>query len=296
MTEYAPIDAALATRLRMLEALTGAKALVFGASHIDIDLLPPLYEALQKIGPVPALNAVVYLRGGEVNATRRIALLLHRFAKHLRIVVPHHCESSGTLLCLAAHEIVAGPLAMFSPIDPHMNGAEGGKGPSALAAEDIRQFAKMSQEWFGMNPEQAQTHALSILCNSIFPTTLTSFYRATREMEAIGAELLALPAHTADPAVREAIVQSLLYGFHAHDFSLTSEDLSALGLPVKHDARIEDLAWDIACDVRRRIGPESRTTPQDDWGDAIVATADTVQVRKRNRDRPMGVWTSTDIA
>jgi hypothetical protein len=115
-------------------------------------------------------------------------------------------------------------------------------------------------------------------------------------MEAIGAELLALPAHTAEAPAREAIVQALLYGFHSHDYALTGADLSALGLPVRHDAEIEDLAWDIACDIRRKIGPESRAAPQDDWGDAIVATADAVRVRKRHRDRPMGVWTSTDGA
>ncbi len=62
--------------LRDIEALGGGPALVFVASRLDIDLLPPLYEALCGIGRVARLQVVVQCRGGETNAARRIALLM----------------------------------------------------------------------------------------------------------------------------------------------------------------------------------------------------------------------------
>jgi Serine dehydrogenase proteinase len=287
----------LSARIRQLENESGAKTLVFGASNIDIDLLPPLYEALRRIGRVPALDVVVYLRGGEVNAARRLALLLHEFTDRLRFIVPHHCESSGTLMSFAARQIVAGPLAVFSPIDPHLNGAEGnGSAPTALSSQDIRLFATMSQAWFGFDEETARAKALSLLCDNIFPTTLTSFYRATQELEVIGDELLTLHMPSATAEARSAIVRKLLYDFHSHNFALTGDDLRAAGLPAVRDAGIEELAWDIACDIRRLIGPESRASLQGDWRDAIIATTDAIGLRRRSREMPSGTWEMLDNA
>lgn len=288
MTE--PSDS-LSTHLRALRARTGNPTLVFAASNIEIDLLHPLYDALRSIDRTPRLDVVVYLRGGEVNAARRLALLLHEFADTLRFLVPHHCESSGTLMALAAHEIVAGPLAIFTPIDPHLNAAEGqNDGPGALSSQDIRLFANMSRDWFGYGAEDAATKALPLLCDNIFPTTLTSFYRATLEMEAIGQELQARRSPNGDAESHAAIVRKLLYDYHSHQFALTGEDMRALGLPVVRDAALESIAWDIACDVRRLIGPESRESLQGDWRDALIATPESVRVRRRSRERPSGAW------
>ncbi len=288
-------DSTLNSHIHTLEAHTGAKTLVFGASNIEIDLLAPLYEALRRFGRVPALDVVVYLRGGEVNAARRLALLLHEFTDRLRFIVPHHCESSGTLMSLAAREIVAGSLAIFSPIDPHLTGAESnGNSPSTLSSQDIRLFAKMSQEWFGLDSEEARAKSLPLLCDNIFPTTLTSFYRSTQEQEAIGEELLALHMPASAAETRSAIVRKLLYDFHSHNFALTGDDMRKLGLPVIRDAAIEEIAWDIVCNVRRLIGPESRASLQGDWRDAIIASAEATSLRRRSRDAPAGVWETPD--
>ncbi len=291
-----PLPDALCTHLQALRARTGNATLAFAASNIEIDLLPPLYEALRALDRTPRLDVVVYLRGGEVNAARRLALLLHEFADSLRFLVPHSCESSGTLMALAAHEIVAGPLAVFTPIDPHLNAAEGQSGPGALSAQDIRLFAAMSRDWFGYGAEDAATKALPLLCDNIFPTTLTSFYRATLEMEAIGQELLARRSPSEPAEAHAAVVRKLLYDFHSHQFALTGEDMLALGLPVVRDAALEAIAWDIACDIRRLIGPESRESLQGDWRDALIATPDAVRVRRRSRERPSGVWETPESA
>lgn len=287
----------LSTHLRALCAHTGNATLVLAASNIEIDLLPPLYDALRTLERTPRMDVVIYLRGGEVNAARRLALLLREFADSLRFLVPHYCESSGTLMALAADEIVAGPLAIFSPIDPHLNAAEGQSGgPGALSAQDIRLFANMSRDWFGYGAEDAATKALPLLCDNIFPTTLTSFYRATLEMEAIGQELQARRSPTGDAEAHAAVVRKLLYDFHSHQFALTGEDMRTLGLPVVRDAALEAIAWDIACDIRRLIGPESRESLQDDWRDALIATPESVRVRRRSRERPSGAWETPEAA
>lgn len=287
------VDArAAATAIRRLESDVQGPVLVFGATSLDIDLLAQLYETLHGIGRCARLNVVVFSRGGSVNAARRIALLLHEFTDRLCFIVPHFCESAGTVMTLAAHEIIAGPLAIFSPTDPHLAAAEGGRdgSPSALSSQDIRLFRQLSQDWFGMQDHQVQERALSLLCDSIFPTTLTSLYRCTREVQAISNELLALHMPESAAAQRARIADALLFDFHSHTYALTRDDLARLGLPLSRNAEAEATAWDIAREIHARIGAASRQTMEGDWYDAIVMTRDGGMRRRRSVDAPAAVW------
>lgn len=269
--------------------------LVLGASNLDIDLLPSLYEALCRIGHVERLDVVVYCRGGEVNAARRMALLFHEFTNHLSFIVPHHCESAGTVMALAGTEIVAGSLALFSPIDPLLNASDSSResAPDALSSQDIRLFWKMSQDWFGLEERQARARSLTLLCESIFPTTLTSFYRCTLELRNIGDELLAL--HMSDrPEVRKKIVEALIFDFHSHGYAITRDELRNLGLPVKTHGSVEHAAWAIACEIRTFMGPESRMSLDDDWHDSVIATREGGMRRRRIRNAPASIWDAID--
>jgi ClpP class serine protease len=58
--------------------------------------------------------------GGLVLAAEQIALaLLERTAK-VTVLMPHYAMSGGTLLALAADEIVMDPHAVLGPIDPQI--------------------------------------------------------------------------------------------------------------------------------------------------------------------------------
>lgn len=276
-------------RLRALEAHTGVRTLLLAASNIDLDLLVPLQDALARIGAVPQLDVVVYLRGGEVEAARRLALALQAATPRLRFVVPHFCASSGTILALAADEILAGPMAMFSPIDPHLAGTGDRPDlPAVLSAEDLRRLPEAIEAWFGLAPDVAAEQAQALLAARFAPEALATFERTVHALEATGDALLA--RHIAAPDTRAAIVRTLLQGYGSHDYAITGDELHALGLPVTRDPAIESLAWDVACAVRRTIGPESRTSLTEDWHDAAVADAQSVALRRRTRGQRAGTW------
>lgn len=272
-----------------------ARALVLGATHLESELLPPLHDALQRMGRVQRLDVIAYCRGGEVAVARRIGLLLHRFTERLRLIVPHHCQSAGTVMALAAHEIVAGPLAMFSPIDPHLTGSGANGETTAMSALDVRMFPKLAQDWFGLDEATARERALPLLCESIAPAALTTFYRSTLAVRQIGEELLALHMSQAPAAQRSAIVETLLFGYHAHDYTLTGDDLRALGLNVRSDPALEDAAWTIARELRTRMGPETRKTHPHGWCDALIATRDGGLVRTRQQDMLPGDWHAFEV-
>mgnify|MGYP001604567934 CR=1 FL=1 len=265
----------LPVHLRALELARDSRAIVLAASHLDMELLPALYELCQGIGRVPRLDVVLHGRGGIVNAARRIALVLRQHARHLSFIVPFHCESAATLLTLGADEIIAGDLALFSPIDPQLDGAEGG----ALSSLDIKRFGDMARQWFGVDASEARQQSLALLCGSIFPPSLTAFYRTTLELAQIGEELLAWQLPDATQEARRAIVEQLVNGYHSHNYALTREELAGLGLTMARDAQAERLGWLISTQLQASIGGALRSAPDQPWNDALLASRDGVQLR-----------------
>lgn len=63
--------------IEAIEQARSSTALVLGASSMDTELLPALYETLGEIGRVERLDVVLHCRGGMVSGARRVALLLH---------------------------------------------------------------------------------------------------------------------------------------------------------------------------------------------------------------------------
>lgn len=278
-------------RLEALEVSRGSRVVLLAASHLELDTLPVLYDTLRGIGRTQRLDLLFHCSGGEAQAARRIALMLHDFTDHLSFIVPDRCESSGMIAALAARELVAGPAAIFSPVDPHLETPSGsGAAPSAVSAQDVRLFARMAEDWFGLAESEAKAKALAVLCESIFPTTLTSFYRSMLEVEAICAELIALGLPDAAPAIRSEIVETLLYRHHSHGFALTRDDLRMLGLPVRDDEAVEAMAWEIARDVRGGLGGGARRSVEADWFDGLVATTAGAMRRRRGPDGLAPRW------
>ena len=282
--------------LRKLEELRGSRVLVLAATTLDIEMLPALYEQLRAIGKVERLDVLLHSRGGVVNGARRIALLLREFTEHLGLLVPHYCESSATLLAMAADEIVAGDLAIFSPIDPHLHGDAGGGGAGAVSAQDIRLFGQMCGAWFGADQEAAREQALGLLCQNIFPPTLAAFYRSTLEVEQIGEELLRHQLPGLDPAARRAIVLRLMQDYHSHNYAITGRELGQLGLRVRRDAPVEALAWDISRVLQATVGRGNAGSDEEEWDDMLLASRESVSVRRR---RPGGLhprWREEGLA
>lgn len=283
--------------IEALEARRDSTVLVFAASHLELELLPELYDTLRGLGRPARLDVVFYCKGGVVNAARRIALLLHEFTRHLTFIVPYRCESAGTITALAARELVAGPVAVFSPIDPLLQGAPSAQGekPAVISSEDVRLFSQMAKDWFGLEEGAARQQALSVLCENIFPTTLTSFYRSILEARAICAELLSLHMAHAPEAQRTRIADQLLFGHHSHAYALTRDDLGALGLPLRRDEPTEDLAWEIARDLRGTLGGNVRRSVEDDWFDALFATREGVRRRRRSQSGLEPEWEAGEL-
>lgn len=286
----------LLNAIRQLEQQRDSRVLVLAASRLDMELLPALFEQCSRFGRTARLDVVLHSRGGVVNAARRIALLLRGCADHLSFIVPYHCESAGTLLTLAADEIVAGELALFSPIDPQLHGGGGADGaPSSFSCQDIRQFGAMGEDWFGVDGGEARQQALALLCNSVFPPTLTAFYRTTLELRQIGEELLAFQLPAVDAAARARIVEQLMFGYHSHGYALTGAELARMGLSLRRQPATEALAWTISRVLQDRVGGGLRQSADEAWTDALFASRDGAQLRLNPGGGMLPRWRNVEL-
>lgn len=276
----------LRKHIRALEKKRNSTVLVLAASHLEIEILPSLFEHLCSFDGKTKIDVVVHGRGGEVNAARRIALLLREKAKYLTFIVPFRCESSTTILTLCGDEIIAGELALFSPIDPQLQGAEGG----AFSALDIQHFGEMAQRWFGIDASEARQQSLPLLCNNIFPPSLTAFYRSSLELQQTAGELLAFQLPNASTEKRQEIVSHLASGFYSHDYALNREDMTRLGLKVVSNPVIEAISWEISKLIQSLVGGNLRENEAADWVDVLIGSRNFVSFRRRSPERICPEW------
>lgn len=284
--------------IAQIEKLRNSKVLVLTASNLDMEMLPALYQQLLQMGKVERLDVVLQSKGGEVNAARRIALLLREFTDHLCFIVPYNCESSATILALAADEIIAGQMAIFSPIDPHLHGgeSEAGQSQTSLSCMDIQTFGQMSKDWFGLDEEEVQTESLSLLCQSIFPPTLTTFYRSTLEVKQIGEQLIAFQLPQLAAAQRSGIVQHLMFDYHSHGYAITRQEMAKNGLNIRTEEQVEQWAWQISTVMQQHIGGGLRQEREAPWQDALLASQEGIAVRENRAGGFMPQWQTHNIA
>lgn len=234
--------------LGRLEQLRDRPALLIHAPLTD-DLVPVLYQCLRTLGHCPQLDLVLCTSGGSVTIARQLALLLREQADRITILVPYRARSAGTLLCLAADQLVLGPLAELGPIDTLMGSStpDSPELPASISAEDIRAFRQMAEDWFGVERAEDRLQVLALLAARIFPASLASFYRFDKLIREVAGELLAfqLPGEQRR-ADRAAIVNRLVAGYHSHDAVITRRDAIELGLAVVAAGEPEqDLLWQL---------------------------------------------------
>lgn len=275
--------------IQKIEEVRNSRVLIFASTNFDMDILPKLYNQLISLGRAEKLDIIIHSRGGVVNVARRIAILCRKFSKQLNFIVPYYCESSGTLLTLSADEIIATDMSIFTPIDPHLHGGNEGETNFAMSILDLQQFGDMCKEWFGVTKEDAGSEQLSILCNSIFPPSLTSFYRTTLETRKITEELLSL-SKSLKPSNVDSIVEKLIFGFNSHHYPITAEEMFNIGMNIKRNFKVESYAWKVSEQIQSIVGGGVRRSLEEPWCDVILADKNTGSFRVARNDGLQPEW------
>ena len=268
--------------------LTDQATIVIAASHLDINMLPEIYNHLNYIGFNKTLNVVLYTKGGDVNATRRIALLLKNYCETLNIIAPYYCQSSGTLLALSANTLYYSQLSIFSAIDPHLHGGKEEQ-DTALSSADIKLFSSMSKDWFNTEITD-ESNMLGMLCEHIFPPTLTAFYRTVLEVKEIAEELLRSAGQYSE-TTQQHIIETLMFSFHSHDYAVTGLQLAELDLPCQNDEALNQIVWPLVEYFSQYLGGGNRRELSEPWCDSIIISSGRLSTRWKDMSGLNPQWT-----
>lgn len=86
-----------------------------GISHDGYSTLTDVLERADKTSPNVCLVLNTY--GGDPNAGYRIARALNHHYENVEILIPSHCKSAGTLVCIGAHKLIFGDRGELGPLD-----------------------------------------------------------------------------------------------------------------------------------------------------------------------------------
>lgn len=122
--------------IKDIEEVTGRRLVVYFANRfrdaqIDQGDVAFMAELLGDLKGAPT-DLLLETNGGFTDATEAVVSLLQAIVTDLRVIVVNAAKSNGTMICLAASEIVMGPTSELGPIDPHLNGT-----PASILSQDV---------------------------------------------------------------------------------------------------------------------------------------------------------------
>ena len=181
--------------------------------YIDINDSEELLRAIRLCDPKTAIDLILHTPGGLVLAADQIAHALQRHPGKVTVFVPHYAMSGGTLIALAADEIVMDPDAVLGPVDPQL-------GPSAAAS------------------------ILSVLerkePKDIDDQTLILADTARKALTQVRATVRALLGERMPAAPADTLADTLATGaWGTHDHPITADQAKALGLPISTEMPTE---------------------------------------------------------
>lgn len=173
--------------------------------YIDVNDSEEVLRAIKLTDPEVPIDLIVHTPGGLVLAAGQIAHALKRRPGKVTVFVPHYAMSGGTLIALAAGEIVMDPNAVLGPVDPQL-----GQSPAASVLTVLEQ----------KKPEDIDDQTLILA--DVSRKAIAQVRRTVQD----------LLAGRMGPEQAAALAEKLATGTWTHDYPITAEEAKTLGLPV----------------------------------------------------------------
>ncbi len=181
----------------------------FMMRFITIEDSEQVLRAIRMTPKNMPIDFIIHTPGGLALAATQIANALADHEAPVRVIVPHYAMSGGTLIALAADEIVMDKHAVLGPVDPQL-----GQEP-AVSLVKIKELKK---------PEDIDDATL---------VKIDVSEKALKQMYDNVVNLLTRKGYSEEIAKR--IAEELALGKWTHDYPLTVEYLQKLGLRISTD-------------------------------------------------------------
>jgi ClpP class serine protease len=173
--------------------------------YIDVDDSEEVIRAIHLTGKDVPIDMILHTPGGLVLASLQIAEAIKKHKGKVTVFVPHYAMSGGTLISLAADEIVMSEHAVLGPVDPQL-----GRYPAASILKVVaRKPPKDVEDETLILADQAEKAIIQV-------------------RESVKALLQGKPSN----GKADELARLLSEGTWTHDFPITYERAKALGLHV----------------------------------------------------------------
>lgn len=179
------------------------------ARYIDIEDSEQVLRAIRLTQPEMPIDLILHTPGGLVLASEQIAWALKRHPGKVTVFVPHYAMSGGTLVALAADEIVMDPDAVMGPVDPQLGGQQTGYYPAASILKALEQ----------PNPNRDDQ---TLILGDI----------ARKALEQVYQTVVGLLLEHQTPEKADEIARMLSDGRWTHDYPINHDQAKTMGLLV----------------------------------------------------------------
>ncbi|UCE35838.1 MAG: ATP-dependent Clp protease proteolytic subunit [Deltaproteobacteria bacterium] len=175
------------------------------SKYIDIDDAEAVLRAIRLTPPKKPIDLIVHTPGGLVLAASQITHALRAHEGKITVLIPHYAMSGGTLIALAADEIIMDPNAVLGPVDPQIGD---------LPAASIIRAVELKK------PEHVDDRTLILADMSS---------KAITQVTSLVSQLL--EKHLPREKAKE-VAALISTGQFTHDFPITVERAKSVGLPI----------------------------------------------------------------
>jgi ClpP class serine protease len=176
--------------------------------YIDVNDSEDVLRAIHMTDQGVPLDIVLHTPGGLVLAASQIARAIRGHQAKVTVFVPHYAMSGGTLIALAADEIVMTPYSVLGPVDPQL-----GQSPAASLIKVVEQkpIAEIDDE--------------TLVMADIGRKAIMQVKRTARE----------LLERRLSSEQAETLAEKLSTGTWTHDYPILPGEAKELGLNISTD-------------------------------------------------------------
>jgi ClpP class serine protease len=180
--------------------------------YIDINDSEEILRAIKLTDPHMPIDIILHTPGGLVLAAEQIAVALCRHQAKVTVFIPHYAMSGGTLIALAADEIIMDENAVLGPVDPQIGDHPAVSILAVIAQKDI---------------------------NRVSDETLIHADMARKAIQQVKNIVVKILGDRYSPEIAATMAETLSNGRWTHDYPIAADEARQMGLVIHTEVPTE---------------------------------------------------------